>query len=151
VNSRMNSEIARGRYVCRTHYWKPLVCRVLAVLRVQIYVHSTNRFTECIVKNTVGVLYGLVFAFVDYLLWMDDTKYCLPSAFAKALAKLWCLPRQSFVLCRGPVWFPVLGSTRKLWPLIMVLNKASLQNQLQNPCARNPEEYNEAFDRVIRG
>ena len=31
----------------------------------------------------------------------------------------------------------------------MVLNKASLQNQLQNPCARNPEESNEIFDRAI--
>ena len=30
-------------------------------------------------------------------------------------------------------------------------NKVSLQNQLQNPCARNPEESNEVFDRVIRG
>ena len=32
----------------------------------------------------------------------------------------------------------------------MVSNKASLQNQLQNPRASDPEEYNEAFDRVIR-
>ena len=32
----------------------------------------------------------------------------------------------------------------------MVLNKVSLQNQLQNPRAMNPEESNEAFDRVIR-
>ena len=28
----------------------------------------------------------------------------------------------------GPVWFSVLGSTRKLWPLITVLNKVNLQN-----------------------
>ena len=45
----------------------------------------------------------------------------------------------------GPVWFPVLLCPKKLWPLITVLNKTSLQNQLQNP-----EESNEAFDRVIR-
>ena len=31
------------------------------------------------------------------------------------------------------VWFSTLVSTRKLWPLIMILNIASLQNQLQNP------------------
>ena len=30
-------------------------------------------------------------------------------------------------------------------------NKDNLQNQLQNTCARNPEESNEAFDRMIRG
>ena len=31
-----------------------------------------------------------------------------------------------------PVWFCILGSIMKLWPLITVLNKVSLQNQLQN-------------------
>ena len=31
-----------------------------------------------------------------------------------------------------------------------MLNKVNLQNQLQNTCARNAEESNEAFDRVIR-
>ena len=35
-----------------------------------------------------------------------------------------------------------------LWPLITVLNKRHLQNQLQNPA--HPDESNEAFDRVIR-
>ena len=33
----------------------------------------------------------------------------------------------------------------------MVSNKASLQNQLQNPRASDPEESNEVFDRAIRG
>ena len=33
----------------------------------------------------------------------------------------------------------------------MVSNKVSLQNQLQNPRASDPEESNEAFDRTIRG
>ena len=33
----------------------------------------------------------------------------------------------------------------------MMSNKASLQNQLQNPCASDPEEFNEAFDHVTRG
>ena len=47
--------------------------------------------------------------------------------------------------------FSVLESARKFLPLITVSNKTSLQNQLQNPCARNPEESNEAFDRVIKG
>ena len=37
-----------------------------------------------------------------------------------------------------------------LWPLITILNKISLQNQLQNFCARNSEESNDTFDRVIR-
>jgi len=32
-----------------------------------------------------------------------------------------------------------------------VSNKVSLQNQLQNPCARNPDESNEVFDCVIKG
>ena len=32
-----------------------------------------------------------------------------------------------------------------------VSNKASLQNQLQNPRIRNSEKSNETFDRVIRG
>ena len=32
----------------------------------------------------------------------------------------------------------------------MVSNKVSLQNQLQNPRASDPEESNEAFDRAIR-
>ena len=32
-----------------------------------------------------------------------------------------------------------------------VSNKISLQNQLQDPYARNPEESNETFDRVIIG
>ena len=31
----------------------------------------------------------------------------------------------------------------------MVSNKGSLQNQLQNPHASDPEESNEAFDRAI--
>ena len=35
--------------------------------------------------------------------------------------------------------------------LLGVSNKGSLQNQLQSPCARNLEESNEVFDRVIRG
>ena len=38
-----------------------------------------------------------------------------------------------------------------LWQFITVLNKVSLQNQLQNPRASDPEESNEAFDREIRG
>jgi len=38
-----------------------------------------------------------------------------------------------------------------LWPLIMVSNKASLQNQFQNPRASDPKESNEVFDRAIRG
>ena len=42
-------------------------------------------------------------------------------------------------------------NSNKLWPLIMVSNKVSLQNQLQNPRASDPEESNEAFDRAIRG
>ena len=33
----------------------------------------------------------------------------------------------------------------------MVSNKVSLQNQLQNPRASDPEESNEAFDHTIRG
>ena len=37
-----------------------------------------------------------------------------------------------------------------LWLLITVLNKSSLQNQLQNPRASDPKESNEAFDRAIR-
>ena len=48
--------------------------------------------------------------------------------------------KRKFHLClvyitnnNGHVWFPVLECTRKLWPLIIVLNKVSLQNQLQNP------------------
>ena len=44
-----------------------------------------------------------------------------------------------------------LMNSNKLWPLIMMSNKVSLQNQLQNPCASDPEESNEAFDRAIRG
>ena len=44
-----------------------------------------------------------------------------------------------------------LMNSNKLWPLIMVSNKVSLQNQLQNPRASDPEECNEAFDRAIRG
>ena len=55
------------------------------------------------------------------------------------------------LLYYGPVWFLVLESIRKFWPLITVLNKVSLQNQLQNLCATNSEESNEAFARVIRG
>ena len=49
--------------------------------------------------------------------------------------------------------FGMLSSARnsKLWPLITVSNKASLQNQFQNSCASDPEESNEAFDRAIRG
>ena len=35
--------------------------------------------------------------------------------------------------------------------LLGLSNKGSLQNQLQSPCARNLEESNETFDRVIRG
>ena len=50
----------------------------------------------------------------------------------------------------GSCLVSVLGSARKLWPLIIVSNKVSLQNQLQNLCARNPKEFNEAFDYVIR-
>ena len=37
-----------------------------------------------------------------------------------------------------------------VWPLITVSNKTSLQNQLQNLRASDPEESNEAFDRAIR-
>ena len=33
-----------------------------------------------------------------------------------------------------------------LWPLITVSNKASLQNQLQNPRTSDSEESNEVFD-----
>ena len=43
-----------------------------------------------------------------------------------------------------------LVNSNKLWPLIMMSNKVSLQNQLQNPRASDPEESNEAFDRMIR-
>jgi len=32
----------------------------------------------------------------------------------------------------------------------MVSNKISFQNQLQNPCVRNPDESNESFDHAIR-
>jgi len=32
----------------------------------------------------------------------------------------------------------------------MVSDKTGLQNQLQNPCASDPEEFNEVFDRTIR-
>ena len=51
----------------------------------------------------------------------------------------------------GPVWLSALESVSKFWLLITMLNKVSLQNQLQNLCAMNPEESNEAFDHVIRG
>ena len=50
----------------------------------------------------------------------------------------------------GPVWLSALESVSKFWLVITMLNKVSLQNQLQNPCARNHEESNEVFDRVIR-
>ena len=42
---------------------------------------------------------------------------------------------------------PVLVTLKNL----MRPNKDSLQNQLQNSRASDPEESNEAFDRVIRG
>ena len=42
-------------------------------------------------------------------------------------------------------------NSKQLWPLIMVSNKVSLQNQLQNLRASDPEESNETFDRAIRG
>ena len=44
----------------------------------------------------------------------------------------------------------MIRNAKKFWPLITVLNKASLQNQLQNSCARSPEDSNKVFDRVIR-
>ena len=50
----------------------------------------------------------------------------------------------------GPVWFSGILEIVTLWPLITVSNKISLQNQLQNPRARNSEEFNEIFDRMIR-
>ena len=51
----------------------------------------------------------------------------------------------------GLVWMLSSARNSKLWPLITVSNKASLQNQLQNSRASDPEESNEAFDRAIRG
>jgi len=54
--------------------------------------------------------------------------------------------------CITRALFGMLPSARnsKFWPLITVSNKVSLQNQLQNPRASDPEESNEAFDRAIR-
>ena len=42
----------------------------------------------------------------------------------------------------------MLGHARNnnIWLLIMVSNKTSLQNQLENPYASDPEESNEVFD-----
>ena len=46
----------------------------------------------------------------------------------------------------GPVWFVLVLGIVIIWPLIMVSNKTSLQNQFQNSCARSLEESNEVFD-----
>ena len=51
---------------------------------------------------------------------------------------------------KGLVWHASRARNSNIWPLIMVSNKASLQNQLQNPRASDPEESNEIFDRAIR-
>jgi len=57
---------------------------------------------------------------------------------------LHCFTSQRFCL------IPALRSTTKLRSLITVSNKVILQNQLRNLYAKNPEESNETFDRVIR-
>ena len=46
--------------------------------------------------------------------------------------------------------FLALVNSKKILPLITVSNKISLQNQLQNSFARNSEESNEVFDRMIK-
>ena len=50
----------------------------------------------------------------------------------------------------GFVRIVALVNSAQLGSLIMVSNKVSLQNQLQNPRASDPEESNNPFD-AIRG
>ena len=51
----------------------------------------------------------------------------------------------------GLVWLLPSTRNRNIWPLITMSNKVSLQNQIRNPRASDPEESNETFDRAIRG
>ena len=55
-------------------------------------------------------------------------------------------PNKTMVLFGCSSRIPRRGFDRPLG----VSNKVSLQNQLQNPCARNHDESNEVFGRVVR-
>ena len=63
----------------------------------------------------------------------------------------WCFFMPAARWSIGPVRFVFVLGIVTFWSLITVSNKVNLQNQLQNPYARNSKESNECFDRVIRG
>ena len=45
----------------------------------------------------------------------------------------------------------ILGILEWVWPPTMIAKQRQFSKLTSEPCARNPEESNETFDRVIRG
>ena len=86
--------------------------------------------------------------------WMQIQRSIFIDYEKRKFLQLEKISSSQIILCSMPkkhALFGMLPSARnsKFWPLITVSNKVSLQNQLQNPRASDPEESNEAFDRAI--
>ena len=131
-----------------------------------LFLTATPPFFLCLKEGTSNFLN--LYITIEIITVMSSHKFCGRSSNARSSILKLSSWKSLVQLCQAwPSKYDLeLASLYSLlalfgcsleWPrtdfdrLLEVSNKDRLQNRLQNPCGRNFKEFNETFDRIIRG